>query len=235
MDCSPPGSLCRWDFSGKNTGVGCHFLLQRIFPTQGLNLHLLHWKVDSLPLSYQGSPEIYYIEFMKISIFFWESTACNTQAVPQRLKEEQDTFLPQWTFHCNRSIFTSSWASRRNSFLHFPCSEVQFVAEFWPMGLEWAGWMSLLGLAHEILGDWRVSKCKELGSLCHQQEGCPLNIWLKFMWYLCLLCWSAEIWANLCCPNHTIIDEHLHRILQFAECFHISKDSGNRPGKQVIF
>ena len=28
-------------FSGKNTGVGCHFLLQRIFPTQGLNLHLL--------------------------------------------------------------------------------------------------------------------------------------------------------------------------------------------------
>ena len=29
--------LCPWDFSGKNTGVGCHFLLQGIFPTQGLN------------------------------------------------------------------------------------------------------------------------------------------------------------------------------------------------------
>ena len=29
-----------WDFSNKNAGVGCHFLLQ-IFPTQGLNLHLL--------------------------------------------------------------------------------------------------------------------------------------------------------------------------------------------------
>ena len=29
-------------FPGKNTGVGCHFLLQEIFPTQGLNLHLLH-------------------------------------------------------------------------------------------------------------------------------------------------------------------------------------------------
>ena len=26
-----------WDFPGKNTGVGCHFLLQEIFPTQGLN------------------------------------------------------------------------------------------------------------------------------------------------------------------------------------------------------
>ena len=28
--------LCLWDFPGKNTGVGCHSLLQGIFPTQGL-------------------------------------------------------------------------------------------------------------------------------------------------------------------------------------------------------
>ena len=38
--------------------VGCHFLLQAIFPDQGLNLHLLHWEVDSLPLSPLGSPLI---------------------------------------------------------------------------------------------------------------------------------------------------------------------------------
>ena len=31
-----------WDFQGKNTAVGCHFFLQEIFPTQGLNLHLPH-------------------------------------------------------------------------------------------------------------------------------------------------------------------------------------------------
>ena len=37
MGCSPPGSLDLWDFSGKNTGVGCHFLLQGIFLAQGLN------------------------------------------------------------------------------------------------------------------------------------------------------------------------------------------------------
>ena len=36
--------LCPWDFSGKNIGVGCHFLLQRIFPTQWLNSGLLHWR-----------------------------------------------------------------------------------------------------------------------------------------------------------------------------------------------
>ena len=51
----PVRFLCSWDSPGKNTGVGCHFLLQRIFPPQGLNLgllHLLHWQADYLPLHY---------------------------------------------------------------------------------------------------------------------------------------------------------------------------------------
>ena len=45
---------------GKNTGVGCHFLLQGIFLTQGWNpwlLQLLHWQVDSLP---PGGPQMQY-------------------------------------------------------------------------------------------------------------------------------------------------------------------------------
>ena len=63
----PPGTvarqiLCPWNFPGKNTGVGCHFLLQGIFLTQGSNLHLLsllnwqilqhctHWEALSLIL-----------------------------------------------------------------------------------------------------------------------------------------------------------------------------------------
>ena len=52
----PAKLLCPWDFSGKNTGEGCHFLLQGILLTQKLNLRLLHWPVDSLPLNHQGSP-----------------------------------------------------------------------------------------------------------------------------------------------------------------------------------
>ena len=43
--------LCQWNFPGKNTGVGCHFLLQGIFSTQGSNPHLLHWQADTLSLS----------------------------------------------------------------------------------------------------------------------------------------------------------------------------------------
>ena len=35
MDCSPPGSSVHGDSPGKNTGVGCHALFQRIFPTEG--------------------------------------------------------------------------------------------------------------------------------------------------------------------------------------------------------
>ena len=44
---------------GKNAGVSCYALLQGTFRTQGSNpflQHLLHWQVDSLPLSHQGSP-----------------------------------------------------------------------------------------------------------------------------------------------------------------------------------
>ena len=44
-------------FIRQNSGVGCHFLLKGIYPTQGLNLRLLHWQADSvlsLPLSHQG-------------------------------------------------------------------------------------------------------------------------------------------------------------------------------------
>ena len=52
----PTRLLCPWDFPGKNTRMGCHFLLQGIFLTQGLNPHLLPWQADSLPLSHLGSP-----------------------------------------------------------------------------------------------------------------------------------------------------------------------------------
>ena len=55
VDCSPPGS-CPWDSPGKSTGVGCHALLQGIFPAQGLNQGLLHCKQFLYHLSHQGSP-----------------------------------------------------------------------------------------------------------------------------------------------------------------------------------
>ena len=51
----PAKLLCPWDFLGKNTGVGCPFLLQEIL-TQRLNPYLLCVSCISRPLCHLGSP-----------------------------------------------------------------------------------------------------------------------------------------------------------------------------------
>ena len=51
----PTGLLYPWNSPGKDTGVGCHFLLQGIFPTQGSNPDLLHCRQTLYCLSHQGS------------------------------------------------------------------------------------------------------------------------------------------------------------------------------------
>ena len=56
MDCGLPGSSVHGDSPGKNTGVGCHFLLQGIFPTQGLNPGLPNCRQMLYHLSHQGRP-----------------------------------------------------------------------------------------------------------------------------------------------------------------------------------
>ena len=54
IDCSPPGSSVR--FSWQEYWSRLVFLLQGIFLTQGSNLGVLHWQVDSLPLTHLGIP-----------------------------------------------------------------------------------------------------------------------------------------------------------------------------------
>ena len=58
MDCSPPGSSVHRDSPGRNTGVGCHTLLQGIFPTQGWNPSLLNCRCILYTLSHvEKQPE----------------------------------------------------------------------------------------------------------------------------------------------------------------------------------
>jgi len=57
----PARLLCPWNSPGKNAGFGCHDLFQGIFLTQGSNsclLHLLNWKVGSLPLVSPGKSTV---------------------------------------------------------------------------------------------------------------------------------------------------------------------------------
>ena len=53
-DCSPPGSSVLGDSPGKNTGLGCHFLLKGIFPPQGWNPGLPHCRRILYCLSQSG-------------------------------------------------------------------------------------------------------------------------------------------------------------------------------------
>ena len=77
----PARLLCLWDFSGKDTGVGCHFLFQGIFLTQGLNPHLLlgrwvlyHWATWEVPtFMFRGNQNI------DVACFF---CVCDTTLLP---------------------------------------------------------------------------------------------------------------------------------------------------------
>ena len=90
MDCSPPGSSVRGDSLGQNTGVGCHALLQGIFPTQGWNPCLLHCRRILHHLSHQTSSKDMetlnqwcgYCVQHRIGLGLWSSLALNT---PERV------------------------------------------------------------------------------------------------------------------------------------------------------
>jgi hypothetical protein len=72
MDCSPPDPSVCGNFPDKNTAVGCHFLLWRIFLTQGSNQSPAQ-QVDSLPPSHWGSPYLDINCFIKVLVFFDQS------------------------------------------------------------------------------------------------------------------------------------------------------------------
>ena len=79
----PSRILCPWDSPCKNTGVYSHSLLQGVFPTQGLNLHLLcllYWQTDSLPLSQLGSPLKWENSTLQISQVV-EETFCSSENI----------------------------------------------------------------------------------------------------------------------------------------------------------
>ena len=67
MDCSPPGSSVHGDSPGNNTGVGCHALLQEIFPTQRSNPGLPQCRWILYHLSHQGSPVLHPKEIKSLS------------------------------------------------------------------------------------------------------------------------------------------------------------------------
>ena len=68
------------EFSRQETGVGCHSLLQRIFPTQGLNTGLLHCRQIFYHVSHQESPKLDKILYPKLNSWSNHPTILNSNS-----------------------------------------------------------------------------------------------------------------------------------------------------------
>ena len=107
------------DFPGKNTVVECHSLLQRISPTQALNLRLsrlLHWQAGSLPLSHLGSP-IDMAPFPKDPDSLYTQCTCSQQR-PKKRNNPQN-LLDQTRCHGRYAIPWTTWIAWKNSSASF--------------------------------------------------------------------------------------------------------------------
>ena len=106
--------------------MGCHFFLQGIFLTQGLNphlLHLLHWQVDSLPLCHLGSLTEWCTNtiwafkplLMQYQSMIWFSPSNYNGILPE---QNFSTYNPCWVFaqmkaECQRIYAFELWCWRR--------------------------------------------------------------------------------------------------------------------------
>ena len=85
MDCSPPGSSVHGILQGRI--LGCHFLLQMIFPTQGSNLNLLHCRQILYRLNHQRSPAYMYMRVC-LCVYIHKNEGISVQG--DKLWEEND-------------------------------------------------------------------------------------------------------------------------------------------------
>ena len=111
----PARLLCPWDFSGKNTGVGCHVLLQGIFPTRGSNsslLCLLHCTWIPNLLIHCGSP------WLVLSVFNYYcklTTLINLLIIQYILScsSSADSLLKQLVSKISSIVFTRMYRTVR--------------------------------------------------------------------------------------------------------------------------
>ena len=87
-DCNTSRLFCPWNFAGKNIGVGCYFLLQGIFLTQGLNACLLHLTGRFFTTEPPGKPRENYL---RIKPTWWTSEAINGER-----NEKKDEGMYRW-------------------------------------------------------------------------------------------------------------------------------------------
>ena len=120
VDWSLPGSSVNGDSPGKNSGVGCHTLLQGIFPTQGSNPCLPH----SLPSEPSGKPK-------KNGFPDWEMNPVqsteSTKSLPLDHQGALCSLITTWTTGCNIAGVKSRGYCFRNYRICSLCFLIQFL------------------------------------------------------------------------------------------------------------
>ena len=131
VDCSLPGSSVRGNSPGKDTGVGCYFLLQGIFPTPGSNSGLLYFRWTLYHLNHQGSPKlmllycrmhprmtfIFCTNYFKI--FLASKASTPSSAKIQRFSGSHKASPPHYLFIYNHICFIPSPRSHIKMLLPF--------------------------------------------------------------------------------------------------------------------
>ena len=153
--------LCPWDFPDKGTRVGCHSLLQGIFPTQGLNPGLLHCGQILYWLSHQESPN--YVPSHRCSSWFQQvGTGCHILfplPPPSRSGGEIPDKLPSRTLISHTCWWSLKILSRGCDFLSLPLSFISALQkpEAWKERLP-----SLLPLPYKTIqlrARWSSAPC----------------------------------------------------------------------------
>ena len=185
------------DSPGKNTGVGCHTLLQGIFPIQRLNPGLPHCRQILYQLSYQRSPKIAGVGSLSLlqqifltqelnwgllhcrrilyqltSLCFSESISCEKEISPAILINKT-CHSHQWFLAPNMNEGSQNCD---------PADAATPLGDCWGAGgMQEAGWIrKQTGLAPDISGTYERNECSE-------PRGLPLRIhWMlkSLTWYL---------------------------------------------------
>ena len=180
MDCSPSRLLCPWGSPGKNTGVGCHDLLQGIFPTQSSN-PLLFSSVQSLNhvrlfvtpwlAAYQASLSIIYSRISNLHPSTWwchpaiSSSVVPFSSCPQSLPASESFPVSQLCAWGDQSTGVSALAS----FL-------PKKSQGWsPLG--WTGWISLQSKGLARVFNTTVQKHQFFGTQLSSQSNSHIHTW----------------------------------------------------------
>ena len=171
MDYSPPGSSVHGDSSGKNTGVGCHAILQRILPTQGLNPGLLHYRWFLYHLNHFAQLDIIKWVTNGTSVFaHWGSPFCTSATTiketwylagrshggDRRHPSQQPQLITHTCFTTRQSVSRTSLSWLRASLVAQLVKNPPAMRETWVQSLGWEDPLEKGRATHFSILAWRI-------------------------------------------------------------------------------